>query len=168
MTLCCLKEAGDQKHGILRCITLSTQLRLQSVKHPDFTEPRVSNGACRFVLTQQMSSVSGDSWQTHEGYGFRWSAIGISCFEASFTKLVGYLLGSQIEQNKTFCPKTPRKLAIKERLEFLVTLSSFWISKELPFGEKIMGKRSPLNRPFHMALLCWLYYVGSCQQVFKS
>lgn len=108
-----------------KCVALS-------VKHPDFTEPRVSNGACRFVLTQQMSS-SGDSWQTHEGYGFRWSAIGISCFEASFTMLVGYLLGSQIKQNKTFCPQTP----IKERLEFLVPLSPFWISKELPFREKL-------------------------------
>lgn len=113
-----------------KCVALS-------VKHPDFTEPRVSNGACRFVLTQQMSSVSGDSWQTHEGYGFRWSAIGISYFEASFTMLTRYLLGSQIKQNKTFCPQTPRKLAVKERLEFLVMLSSFWISKGLLLEKKI-------------------------------
>lgn len=89
--------------------------------------------------------------------GLQMSAIEISYFEASFTMLVTeYLLGSQIKQNKTCCPQTP----IKGRLEFLVPLSPFWISKELPFGEKIMSKRSPVNQRFHMALLCWFSSTG--------
>ena len=117
-------------------------------------------------LTQQMSSVSGDSWQTHEGYGFRWSAIGISCFEASFTKLVGYLLGSQIETKQNILPKNSQEACYKGKAwvsshaVFILDLqrAAFWRKN---YGQK----RSPLNRPFShgftmLALLCWFLSTG--------